>query len=175
MNNRVLVTGGAGYIGSHTTVELINAGYEVIVVDNLSNSDRSSLEGIRNALSAFAANVIVKDASGNESTAVDQLYVESIEYEGKKITSGSLPAGASITVIARSGMLKVPDNFNPVGELIIDVKNTLVGLGFQVTEQFEMSDAQSAGRVLYVKCNDQTVSAGQLLDKTATIVIYIAG
>ena len=47
MSNRVLVTGGAGYIGSHTTVELINAGYEVIIVDNLSNSDRSSLEGIR--------------------------------------------------------------------------------------------------------------------------------
>lgn len=47
MSNRVLVTGGAGYIGSHTAVELINAGYEVIIVDNLSNSDRSSLEGIR--------------------------------------------------------------------------------------------------------------------------------
>ena len=47
MGNRVLVTGGAGYIGSHTAVELINGGYEVIIVDNLSNSDRSSLEGIR--------------------------------------------------------------------------------------------------------------------------------
>ncbi|MBQ2364753.1 MAG: UDP-glucose 4-epimerase GalE, partial [Alistipes sp.] len=46
-NKRVLVTGGAGYIGSHTTVELINAGYDVIIVDNLSNSDRSSIDGIR--------------------------------------------------------------------------------------------------------------------------------
>ena len=44
---RVLVTGGAGYIGSHTTVELINAGYEVIVVDNFSNSDALSLEGVK--------------------------------------------------------------------------------------------------------------------------------
>ena len=42
----VLVAGGAGYIGSHTTVELIEAGYEVIVVDNFSNSDASSLEGV---------------------------------------------------------------------------------------------------------------------------------
>lgn len=47
MVSRVLVTGGAGYIGSHTAVELIEAGYEVVIVDNLSNSDRSSLEGIR--------------------------------------------------------------------------------------------------------------------------------
>lgn len=47
MNGKsVLVAGGAGYIGSHTVVELINAGYEVVVVDNLSNSDISSLEGI---------------------------------------------------------------------------------------------------------------------------------
>ena len=47
MNKKVLVAGGAGYIGSHTTVELINAGYEVIIVDNFSNSDASSLDGIR--------------------------------------------------------------------------------------------------------------------------------
>lgn len=44
---RVLVAGGAGYIGSHTTVELIAAGYDVVIADNFSNSDRSALEGVR--------------------------------------------------------------------------------------------------------------------------------
>ena len=40
----ILVTGGAGYIGSHTCVELLNAGYEIVVVDNLCNSSAKSLE-----------------------------------------------------------------------------------------------------------------------------------
>lgn len=43
----VLISGGAGYIGSHTAVELINAGYEVIVIDNLSNSEKDAVDGIR--------------------------------------------------------------------------------------------------------------------------------
>lgn len=42
----ILVTGGAGYIGSHTCVELLNAGYDVIVVDNLCNSSRGALERV---------------------------------------------------------------------------------------------------------------------------------
>ncbi|MCC9136608.1 UDP-glucose 4-epimerase GalE [Pontibacter silvestris] len=43
---KILVTGGAGYIGSHTVVELVEAGYEPIIVDNFSNSEESALEGI---------------------------------------------------------------------------------------------------------------------------------
>lgn len=43
----VLVSGGAGYIGSHTTVELIGAGYDVVIVDNLSNTDLNAVEGVR--------------------------------------------------------------------------------------------------------------------------------
>ena len=39
----ILVTGGAGYIGSHTCLELLESGYELVVVDNLSNSSQESL------------------------------------------------------------------------------------------------------------------------------------
>ena len=43
----ILVTGGAGYIGSHTCVELLESGYEVVVIDNLDNSNQQSLERIQ--------------------------------------------------------------------------------------------------------------------------------
>lgn len=46
MKKKILVTGGTGYIGSHTAVELQNAGYEVVIVDNLSNSTADSIDGI---------------------------------------------------------------------------------------------------------------------------------
>lgn len=44
---KILVTGGTGYIGSHTTVELLNNGFDVVIIDNLSNSNLSVLEGIK--------------------------------------------------------------------------------------------------------------------------------
>ncbi|MBD3107690.1 UDP-glucose 4-epimerase GalE [Bacillus sp. AGMB 02131] len=43
----ILVTGGAGYIGSHTCVELLNAGYELVIVDNLSNSKKEALNRVQ--------------------------------------------------------------------------------------------------------------------------------
>lgn len=45
--DNILVTGGAGFIGSHTVIELLNAGYNVIVLDNLVNSSRESLERVK--------------------------------------------------------------------------------------------------------------------------------
>ena len=46
MKQKILVAGGTGYIGSHTTVELQNAGYEVVIIDDLSNSNIEVLDGI---------------------------------------------------------------------------------------------------------------------------------
>lgn len=46
MKGKILVTGGTGYIGSHTVVELQNAGYDVVIIDNLSNSNIEVLDGI---------------------------------------------------------------------------------------------------------------------------------
>ena len=46
MKKKILVTGGAGYIGAHTAVELFNAGYEPVIIDNLSRSDRTLLKGM---------------------------------------------------------------------------------------------------------------------------------
>ncbi len=59
MKKKILVTGGTGYIGSHTTVELINEGYEVVIIDNLYNSEAEvadricQITGIRPSLEVF--------------------------------------------------------------------------------------------------------------------------
>ena len=46
MKATVLVSGGAGFIGSHVTVELANAGYNVLVAENMSNCDMTNYEGV---------------------------------------------------------------------------------------------------------------------------------
>ena len=46
MKNKILVTGGAGYIGSHTCIALQEAGYDIVVYDNLSNSSREAIERV---------------------------------------------------------------------------------------------------------------------------------
>jgi UDP-glucose 4-epimerase len=62
----ILVTGGAGYIGSHTCLELLNSGYDVIVVDNLSNSKRTSLDRVQELTSKkitfYQVNILDREA-----------------------------------------------------------------------------------------------------------------
>lgn len=64
----ILITGGAGYIGSHTCVELLNEGYDVVVVDNLSNSKPESLKRVQEItgkpLKFYKADILDKDRFG---------------------------------------------------------------------------------------------------------------
>ena len=46
MKQKILITGGAGFIGSHTAVDLVQAGYDIVIIDNFSNSDTTCLKGI---------------------------------------------------------------------------------------------------------------------------------
>ena len=50
MKHKILVTGGAGFIGSHTIIELVNAGHEVVIVDNLVNSSEKSIQEVEKIL-----------------------------------------------------------------------------------------------------------------------------
>ena len=62
----ILVTGGAGYIGSHTTIELIKAGYDVVIVDNLNNSKYEAVKRVEKIvdrkITFYEDDILDKDA-----------------------------------------------------------------------------------------------------------------
>src|SRR5699024_4446099 len=68
---RVLVTGGAGYIGSHTCVELLAAGWEVVVVDNFSNSNP---EALRRVERITGRSVTLEQADIRDAAALEQIF-----------------------------------------------------------------------------------------------------
>ena len=76
--DRILVTGGTGYIGSHTTVELQKAGYDVVIVDNLSNSNIEVLDGIEKITGERPAFV---EADCTDMEAMKKLFAD---YPGIK-------------------------------------------------------------------------------------------
>ncbi|MFL0574596.1 UDP-glucose 4-epimerase GalE [Priestia megaterium] len=71
----ILVTGGAGYIGSHTCLELLNAGYEIVVIDNLSNSKPESLKRV--------SELAKKDFKFYNGDLLDEKTVEKVFSENK--------------------------------------------------------------------------------------------
>ncbi|MCR5427826.1 MAG: UDP-glucose 4-epimerase GalE [Lachnospiraceae bacterium] len=87
----ILVTGGAGYIGSHTVVELYNAGYEAVIVDNLSNSSRESLKRVEELT---GKQIKFYEADIRDRQAMDRLFEENkidsvIHFAGLKAVGES--------------------------------------------------------------------------------------
>lgn len=73
MKWKVLVTGGAGYIGSHTVVELVSAGHEVVIVDNLCNSSR---EAVRRVEDITGVDIPFYEADVRDRAALDAIFTE---------------------------------------------------------------------------------------------------
>ena len=78
MKPRILVTGGTGYIGSHTVVELQKAGYPVVIIDNLSNSNKEVLDGIER-ITGIRPDFVEADCT--DIKALDKLFTD---YPGIK-------------------------------------------------------------------------------------------
>lgn len=90
---KILVTGGTGYIGSHTVVELQQAGYEVVIIDNLSNSNRDVLKGIE-AITGIAPVFVEGDCTDMET--LRHLFKENPGIKGIINFAASKAVGESV-------------------------------------------------------------------------------
>ena len=88
----ILVTGGAGYIGSHTCIELLNAGYEVVVMDNLYNASEEALRRVEKItgkhVTFYKANMLDREAVNEifEKESIDSC----IHFAGLKAVGESV-------------------------------------------------------------------------------------
>lgn len=93
MSQKIIVTGGAGYIGTHTTVALQSAGFDVVVFDNLSNSSADSLGGVARITGVHAEFVNVdcadagalRDAFAQHSDAVGVIHFAALKAVGESV------------------------------------------------------------------------------------------
>ena len=93
MSQKIIVTGGAGYIGTHTTVALQNAGFDVVVLDNLSNSSASALDGVARITGVrpefvnvdCADATALRDAFSRHSDAVGVIHFAALKAVGESV------------------------------------------------------------------------------------------
>ena len=93
MKHTILVTGGTGFIGSHTTVELINAGYKVVIVDNLSNSNANVVDGIEEITGVRPA---FEQVDCCDYAAMDKVFAKYSDIEGIIHFAASKAVGESV-------------------------------------------------------------------------------
>ena len=90
----ILITGGAGFIGSHTAVEFLNAGYDIVVVDNYCNSNPKALERIKQITGKDfpAYEVDLCDKEALEKVFIENPSIDSaIHFAGLKAVGESVP------------------------------------------------------------------------------------
>jgi len=98
----ILITGGAGYIGSHTVVELYNSGYRPIIVDNFSNSSIKNIEGIEQIIKnkvAFHEFDCTDENQMNELFELENNILAVIHFAAFKAVEESVLKNITITTL----------------------------------------------------------------------------
>ncbi len=114
-NMKILVTGGLGFIGSHTVVELQNKGFEVIVVDNLSNSSLNVLDGIERIT---GKKPIFENIDLREKSAVQNFFKKYFDIAGVIHFAASKAVGESV----ENPLLYYENNINSLVYLLQEIK-----------------------------------------------------
>jgi len=149
---RALVTGGAGYIGSHACVELLNAGYEVVVVDNLSNSNKVALDRVQEITGKNLSfyQIDLRDADLLESVFKQHEIHAIIHFAGLKAVGESteIPLTYYDNNIAGTFQLcKIMQKYN-IKNIVFSSSATVYGDPIQVPikEDFMLSATNPYGR-----------------------------
>ena len=149
---RVLITGGAGYIGSHTCIELLRAGYELVVVDNLSNSKEESLRRVQNLAGKSVAfhKVDLLDREALEAVFARNPVEAVIHFAGLKAVgeSVSMPLRYYHNNVAGTLVLCQVMQKYSVRNLVFSSSATVYGEPERVpiTEDFPLSATNPYGR-----------------------------
>jgi UDP-glucose 4-epimerase len=112
---KILVTGGLGFIGSHTVVELQNEGFEVVIVDNLSNSSETFLDGIFNIT---GKKPIFEKLDLREKAAVQEFFSRHNDINGVIHFAASKAVGESV----ENPLLYYENNINTLVYLLQELK-----------------------------------------------------
>lgn len=124
MATKILVTGGTGYIGSHTVVELQQAGYDVVIIDNLSNSNRDVLKGIE-AITGIAPVFVEGDCT--DINTLRKLFADNPGIKGIINFAASKAVGESV----QKPLLYYRNNLNTLMNLLeLMPENDVKGIVF---------------------------------------------
>lgn len=152
MSQRILVTGGAGYIGSHTCLALLQAGFSVVVVDNLSNSNREALrrvEQLSNKQIGFY-HADIRDKAALQAVFAAEQPDAVIHFAGAKAVGESVAKPLFYydnNVNASGVLLAVMQQFN-VGTIVFSSSATVYGdpVSVPIREDFALQPTNPYGR-----------------------------
>ncbi len=152
MKETILVTGGAGFIGSHTGVELLEAGYDVIVIDNLSNSSQESLARVQKITQKELKfhQVDIRDEKGLQAIFDQYSIAAVIHFAGLKAVGESCEMPGEYYHNNVYGTLVLTEVMarNGVKKLVFSSSATVYGTPetVPITENFSLSATNPYGR-----------------------------